>query len=144
MPRPRNLGNNFYDAGFSRYLASIAKYPRLSREDELSLARRYRDDDDVAAGHALVTSNLRFVVKIASGFRGYGFPLTDLVEEGNLGLLEAAKRFDPDRDRRFMTYGTYWVRAYILAYVLRSWSLVGIGSSPVQSKLFFRLQRERA
>jgi RNA polymerase sigma-32 factor len=131
------------DPGFQPYLARIAKYPILNREQEVELARGYRAGD-IASGHALATSNLRFVVQIALGFSGYGFKLSDLVEEGNIGLLEAVKRFDPERGRRFMTYAAFWVRAYILAYVLKSWSMVGVGTGPMQSKLFFRLQRERA
>jgi RNA polymerase sigma-32 factor len=132
------------DSGFQTYLSSIQKYPPLDREREVELARRWQQAGDHAAADALVTANLRFVVKIAAGYRGYGFRVADLVEEGNLGLLEAVKRFDPERGRRFMTYGAYWIRAYILAYVLKSWSLVGVGTGPLQSKLFFRLQRERA
>jgi RNA polymerase sigma-32 factor len=140
----KKLTNLYSDAGFQRYLAAIGKFPLLTREREIELARAYRDQHDQGAAEALVTANLRFVVKIALGFRGYGFKVADLVEEGNLGLLEAVRRFDPERGRRFMTYAAFWIRAYILAYVLRSWSLVGVGSGPLQSKLFFRLQRERA
>jgi RNA polymerase sigma-32 factor len=131
------------DIGLQTYFASIRKYGALTREQEVALARRWQRGEATAA-EQLVTANLRFVVKIAAGYRGYGFALADLVEEGNLGLLEAVKRFDPDRGRRFMTYAAYWVRAFILAYVLKSWSLVGVGTGPLQSKLFFRLQRERA
>ena len=143
MAATRN-SESFGDAGFQKYLAAISRYPILTREQEVDLARRYRDDGDQVAAHALATANLRFVVKIAAGFRGYGLKLTDLVEEGNLGLLEAVKRFDPERGRRFMTYAAFWIRAYILAYVLKSWSMVGVGTGPLQSKLFFRLSRERA
>jgi RNA polymerase sigma-32 factor len=139
----RRNDESFGDAGFQKYLAAVAKYPLLTREQEIVLARQYLGGDPTS-GQALVTSNLRFVVKIAAGFRGYGLKLTDLVEEGNLGLLEAVKRFDPERGRRFMTYAAFWIRAYILAYVLKSWSMVGVGTGPLQSKLFFRLQRERA
>jgi RNA polymerase sigma-32 factor len=144
MAATNRNSESFGDAGFQKYLAAIARYPVLTREQEIDLARRYRDERDQAAAHALATANLRFVVKIAAGFRGYGLKLTDLVEEGNLGLLEAVKRFDPERGRRFMTYAAFWIRAYILAYVLKSWSLVGVGTGPLQSKLFFRLSRERA
>jgi RNA polymerase sigma-32 factor len=132
------------DVGLRTYLGSIRKYATLTREQETELARRWRDHRDPLAAEQLVTANLRFVVKIAAGYRGYGFALADLVEEGNLGLLQAVKRFDPERGRRFMTYAVYWVRAFILAYVLKSWSLVNVGTGPLQSKLFFRLQRERA
>ena len=92
----------------------------------------------------MVRANLRFVVKMASHYRGYGFRIADLVEEGNIGLLEAVKRFDPSRNLRFMTYAAYWIRAYILAHVLKQWSLVGVGTGPLQSKMFFRMARERA
>jgi RNA polymerase sigma-32 factor len=132
------------DSGFQRYVSMIQQYPPLSREEEVVLARRWLEHHDRQAAEKLVKANLRFVVRIAAGYRGYGFRIADLAEEGNLGLLEAIKRFDPDRGHRFMTYATYWIRAYILAYVLKSWSLVGVGTGPLQSKLFFRLQRERA
>ncbi len=129
---------------FRFYLNRISQFDSLDRETELRLAESWRTRGDRAAAHALVCSNLRFVVKIANGYRGYGLPVPDLVEEGNIGLLEAVKRFDPSRERRFMTYATYWIRAYILAHVLKQWSMVGIGTGPLQSKLFFRLARERA
>jgi RNA polymerase sigma-32 factor len=132
------------DVGLRSYLAHIRKFASLTREQEVELSRRWLRQGDRAAAEELVTANLRFVVKIAAGYRGYGFALSDLIEEGNLGLLEAVKRFDPERGRRFMTYAAYWIRAFILAYVLKSWSLVGVGTGPLQSKLFFRLQRERA
>jgi len=132
------------DHGLQLYLSGIRRYAPLSREQEVELARRWLHQHDQAAAERLVECNLRFVVKIATGYRGYGFRIADLVEEGNLGLLEAVKRFDPERGRRFMTYAAYWIRAFILVYVLKSWSLVGVGTGPLQSKLFFRLQRERA
>jgi RNA polymerase sigma-32 factor len=132
------------DDGFARYLHLIKQYPRLDRQAELRLARRYKRTHDRAASDALVQSHLRDVVAIASQYRGYGFRLSDLVEEGNIGLLEAVKRFDPSRNLRFMTYAAYWVRAYILAHVLKQFSMVGVGTGPLQSKLFFRLARERA
>jgi len=130
--------------GFSRYLDQIKHYPRLDRQAELRLARRYKRTHDRAASDALIQSHLRDVVAIASQYRGYGFRLADLVEEGNIGLLEAVRRFDPGRNLRFMTYAAYWVRAYILAHVLKQFSMVGVGTGPLQSKLFFRLARERA
>jgi RNA polymerase sigma-32 factor len=132
------------DDGFARYLHLIKQYPRLDRQAELRLARRYKRTHDRKASDALVHSHLRDVVAIASQYRGYGFRLSDLVEEGNIGLLEAVKRFDPTRNLRFMTYAAYWVRAYILAHVLKQFSMVGVGTGPLQSKLFFRLARERA
>ena len=132
------------DDGFSRYLHQIKQYPRLDRNAELRLARRYKRNRDMQAADLLVQSHLRDVVAIASQYRGYGFRLSDLVEEGNIGLLEAVRRFDPSRNLRFMTYAAYWVRAYILAHVLKQFSMVGVGTGPLQSKLFFRLARERA
>ncbi len=132
------------DNGFQFYLSMIQKYPPLNREQELVLARQWLGKGDREAANKLVKANLRFVVKIASGYRGYGFKIADLVEEGNLGLLEAVKRFDPERGRRFMTYAAYWIRAYVLAHVLKQGSLVGGGTGPLQSKLFFRMARERA
>jgi alternative sigma factor RpoH len=132
------------DAGFRAYLNAIQRFEPLDRETELRLARRWQKRNDLEAAHTLVRANLRFVVKIANHYRGYGFRIADLVEEGNIGLLEAVKRFDPARNLRFMTYAAYWIRAYILAHVLKQWSLVGVGTGPLQSKLFFRMARERA
>ncbi len=129
---------------FRAYLLRIQQLQPLDRATEMMLAERWRERGDVSAAHTLVCANLRYVVKIAHGYRGYGLPIPDLVEEGNVGLLEAVKRFDPSRERRFMTYATYWIRAYMLAHVLKQWSMVGIGTGPLQSKLFFRLARERA
>jgi RNA polymerase sigma-32 factor len=132
------------DAGFSAYLAAIQHFEPLDREEELKLARRWRRRGDRDAADTLVRANLRFVVKIAMGYRGYGLKVSDLVEEGNIGLCEAVRRFDPARNLRFMTYAAYWIRAYILAHVLKQWSMVGVGTGPLQSKLFFRMARERA
>ncbi len=132
------------DAGFNAYLASIQKFEPLDRDEELRLARRWRRRSDREAADALVRANLRFVVKIAMQYRGYGIRVADLVEEGNIGLCEAVRRFDPSRNLRFMTYAAYWIRAYILAHVLKQWSMVGVGTGPLQSKLFFRMARERA
>ena len=131
------------EKGFKRYLTSIERYPKLDRVGELELAVAYHDGDK-AAGDKLVSCNLRFVVKIAVGYCGYGFKLSDLVAEGNIGLLQAVRRFEPERGLRFMTYASYWVRAHVLSYILKHWSLVGVGTGPMQSKLFFRLQREKA
>jgi RNA polymerase sigma-32 factor len=130
------------DVGLVRYLAEIERYPVLGRDDELALGRRARAGDREAADR-LLTSSLRFVPKIASGYGGHGFRTGDLIAEGNLGLMEAIRRFDPDRGLRFMTYAGYWVRAFILAHLLRQWSLVGAGTGPRQSRMFFRLSRER-
>ena len=131
------------ESGFKRYLSSIERFPKLDRARELALATAYHDGDK-ASGDLLVSSNLRFVVKIAVGYRGYGFRLSELVAEGNVGLLQAVRRFEPQRGLRFMTYASYWVRAHVLSYILKHWSLVGVGTGPMQSKLFFRLQREKA
>ena len=129
---------------FRAYLGQITRYPLLSREDELELALRYWERKDQRAADRLVCCNLRYVVKMANGYRGYGLRVADLVEEGNVGLLEAVRRFDPTRGRRFMTYASFWIRAYILAHVLKQWSMVAVGTGPIQSRLFFRLARERA
>ena len=130
--------------GFRAYLNQLQHHEPLDRKTELRLARRWVKHHDRAAAEKQVCSNLRFVVKLASGYRNYGIRLADLVEEGNIGLLEAVKRFDPERGHRFMTYAAYWIRAYILAHVLKQRSLVGVGTGPLQSKMFFRLARERA
>jgi RNA polymerase sigma-32 factor len=132
------------EGAFRHYLNEINKFEPLDREAEHALAVRWWLRGDEQAAHALVRANLRYVVKIAGQYRGYGLGVADLVEEGNIGLLEAVKRYDPSRGLRFMTYATYWVRAYVLAHVLKQWSMVGIGTGPLQSKLFFRLARERA
>ncbi len=132
------------DAGFSVYLAAISKYEPLDRLEELRLARRWQRRKDRDAADTLVRANLRFVVKIAMQYRGYGLRVSDLVEEGNIGLCEAVRRFDPSRNLRFMTYAAYWIRAFVLAHVLKQWSMVGVGTGPLQSKLFFRMARERA
>jgi RNA polymerase sigma-32 factor len=131
------------DHGFQKYLASIERYPVLDRTAELELSRAYLEGNK-AAGDKLVCCNLRYVVKIANGYRGYGFKLAELVAEGNVGLLQAVRRFEPERGLRFMTYAAYWVRAHVLSYILKHWSLVGVGTGPMQSKLFFRLHREKA
>jgi RNA polymerase sigma-32 factor len=132
------------DAGFSAYLSAIQHFQPLDRAEELRLARRWRKRGDREAADTLVRANLRFVVKIAMQYRGYGLRVSDLVEEGNIGLCEAVRRFDPARNLRFMTYAAYWIRAYMLAHVLKQWSMVGVGTGPLQSKLFFRMARERA
>ncbi|MFO0632508.1 MAG: RNA polymerase factor sigma-32 [Nannocystaceae bacterium] len=131
------------DQGFSRYVTAIERYAVLDRDRELALSRAFRDGDK-ASGDLLVCCNLRYVVKIAQGYRGYGFRINELVAEGNLGLLQAVRRFEPERGLRFMTYASYWVRAHVLSYILKHWSLVGVGTGPMQSKLFFRLHREKA
>jgi RNA polymerase sigma-32 factor len=128
----------------SAYRSAIQRFSSLDRETELDLAWRWRRDGDKRAANALVESHLQFVVKVASQYRGYGMQLADLVEEGNLGLLEAVRRFEPSRNLRFKTYAVYWIRAYIVDHLLREWSIVGGGTGPLVSRTFFRLRRERA
>jgi RNA polymerase sigma-32 factor len=132
------------DSALARYIAAVKDIPELSREDELALARRWVKRGDREAAVQLVNANLRYVVAIAITYRRYGLSLADLIAEGNFGIVHAIRKFDPDRGTRFVTYAAYWIRAYILNYVIRSWSLVGVGSGPLRSKLFFRLRRERA
>jgi RNA polymerase sigma-32 factor len=131
------------DPGLRTYLAAVERFETLDRAKEQELARQYLRSGDDRLAHRLAHANLRFVVRIAYGYRGYGLRVADLIEEGNLGLLEAVRRFDPERGLRFMTYATYWVRAYILAHILKQRTLVGVGTGPLQSRLFFRLARER-
>ncbi len=126
-----------------QYLREIARYPLLSCEEELELARSFRDRGDTRAAHALVTANLRFVVKVAWGYRSYGLRVPDLVQEGNIGLMKAVQKFDPDKGIRLISYAVWWIRAYIQNYVLRSWSLVKLGTTQAQRKLFFSLARVR-
>ena len=108
------------------------------------LAKRWREHGDSQAAHKLVTSHLRLVAKIAMGYRGYGLPIGEVISEGNVGLMQAVKKFDPDKGTRFVTYAAYWIRAFILNHVIKSWSMVGSGSGPLRSKMFFRLRREKA
>jgi RNA polymerase sigma-32 factor len=138
-PRPIDQGT-----AISRYIAQVRAVPELSREQEGELARAWRDRGDQEAAAKLALANLRHVVSIAVGYRRYGIPLSELVAEGNFGVVHAIRKFDPDRGVRFVTYAAYWVRAYILNHVIQSWSLVGVGSGPLRSKMFFRLRRERA
>ncbi len=132
------------DKGSRRYIAATMKAPYLEREHEFALARRWRDEGDTEALDDLVFAYARLVVKIASGFRGYGLPLGDLVQEGNVGLMQAAARFDPDRHVRFSTYARWWVVAAIQEYILRNSSIVRIGTTAAQKSLFFKLRRIRA
>jgi len=123
------------------YLQEIKKFPILTAEEEYMLAKRYKEHDDTAAAHKLVTSHLRLVAKIAMGYRGYGLPVTDLISEGNLGIMQAVKKFDPEKGFRLATYAMWWIRAEIQEYVLHSWSLVKIGTTAAQKKLFFNLKK---
>ncbi len=131
------------DDGLERYLSEIRKVPLLEREEEYMLARRWIDHKDVEAAHRLVLSHLRLVAKIAAGYRGYGLPYAELVSEGNIGLLQAVRRYDPERGFRLATYAMWWIRAAVQDYVLRSWSLVKIGTTAAQKKLFFNLRKLR-
>ncbi len=131
------------EPGLRAYVAQVEKEPLLDRDEELELARRFRDGDR-AAGDALVRSHLRAVVRQARKYGGYGIHLSELIGEGTVGLLEAQRRFEPERGLRFLTYARYWIRAYILAYVLKHWSIVDMGTTALRSKLFFRLQGEHA
>jgi len=129
------------EGNLSRYLQEIRKFPMLSPEEELALSRRWREHEDLEAAHKLVTSHLRLVAKIAMGYRGYGLPVGELISEGNVGMMQAVKRFDPDRGFRLATYAMWWIRAAIQEYILHSWSLVKIGTTAAQKKLFFNLRR---
>jgi RNA polymerase sigma-32 factor len=126
-----------------RYMKEVSRYPVLSVEDERDLARAYRDRGDTRAGHALVAANLRFVVKVALGYQGHASRLADLVQEGNMGLMRAVQKFDPDMGIRLITYAVWWIRAYIQNHVLHSWSVVKIGTTQAQRKLFFGLAQAR-
>ena len=129
------------EGGLSRYLQEIRKFPLLLPEEEFMLAKRWREHGDVEAAHRLVTSHLRLVAKIALGYRGYGLPVSELISEGNVGMMQAVKRFEPDRGFRLATYAMWWIRASIQEYILRSWSLVKLGTTAAQKKLFFNLRK---
>ena len=128
------------DSGLQVYLREIWKFPILSASDEYMLARRFRDHGEIHAAHKLVTSHLRLVAKIAMGFRGYGLPLADLMSEGNIGLMKAVKKFEPERGFRLSTYAIWWIRAAITEYILKSWSMVKMGTVSAQKKLYFSLR----
>lgn len=129
------------EASLNRYLAEIRKFPLLTAEQEYMLAKRYQQHEDPAAAAQLVTSHLRLVAKIAMGYRGYGLPVSELISEGNIGLMQGVKKFDPDRGFRLATYAMWWIRASIQEFILRSWSLVKMGTTAAQKKLFFNLRR---
>jgi len=129
------------EGNLSIYLQEIKKFPILTAEEEYMLAKRYKEHGDTDAAHKLVTSHLRLVAKIAMGYRGYGLPVTDLISEGNVGIMQAVKKFDPERGFRLATYAMWWIRAQIQEYVLHSWSLVKIGTTSAQKKLFFNLKK---
>ena len=127
--------------GLSIYLAQIKKFPMLDAEEEYMLAKNWKDNGNLKAAHKLVTSHLRLVAKIAMGYRGYGLPVNELISEGNIGLMQAVKKFDPDKGFRLATYAMWWIKAAIQEYVLRSWSLVKMGTTNAQKKLFFNLKK---
>ena len=127
--------------GLSIYLAQIKKFPMLDAEEEYMLAKNWRENGNLKSAHKLVTSHLRLVAKIAMGYRGYGLPVNELISEGNLGLMQAVKKFDPEKGFRLATYAMWWIKAAIQEYVLRSWSLVKMGTTTAQKKLFFNLKK---
>jgi RNA polymerase sigma-32 factor len=129
------------DGGLSRYLQEIRKFPMLEPNEEYMLAKRYKEHADPSAAQRLITSHLRLVAKIAMGYRGYGLPISEVISEGNVGLMHAVKRFEPDKGFRLATYAMWWIRAAIQEYVLRSWSLVKIGTTAAQKRLFFNLRK---
>ena len=127
--------------GLRRYLQEISKFPMLKHEEEIDLAKRWLEHGDVEAAHRLVTSHLRLVAKMAFRYRGYGLPVGELIAEGNIGMMQAVKRFDPDKGFRLATYAIWWIKASMQEYILRSWSMVKIGSSAAQKRLFFNLRK---
>ena len=129
------------EGGLSLYLAQIKKFPMLDAEEEYMLAKNWKDRGNLKSAHKLVTSHLRLVAKIAMGYRGYGLPVSELISEGNIGLMQAVKKFDPDKGFRLATYAMWWIKAGIQEYVLRSWSLVKMGTTAAQKKLFFNLKK---
>ncbi len=137
-PRVPALGS---EGNLSSYLQEIRKFPMLEQEQEYTLAKDWREDGDVESAHQLVTSHLRLVAKIAMGYRGYGLPVSELISEGNVGMMQAVKRFDPERGFRLATYAMWWIRAAIQEYILHSWSLVKMGTTAAQKKLFFNLRK---
>ena len=129
------------EGGLARYLQEIRRFPMLTQKEEFTLAKQWTEQGDVEAAHKLVTSHLRLVAKIAMGYRGYGLPVGELISEDNIGMMQAVKRFDPDRGFRLATYAMWWIRAAIQEYILHSWSLVKIGTTAAQKKLFFNLRK---
>jgi RNA polymerase sigma-32 factor len=136
-----NLPSIALDGGLSKYLTQIKKFPMLSAEEEYMLAKSWRDRGDLKSAQKLITSHLRLVAKIAMGYRGYGLPVSEMVSEGNIGLMQAVKKFEPEKGFRLATYAMWWIKASIQEYVLRSWSLVKMGTTTAQKKLFFNLKK---
>ena len=139
----RGLPSLQSEGGLSRYLSEIRKFPLLQPEEEYMFAKRWKEHEDPEAARKLVTSHLRLVAKIAMGYRGYGLPVSEIVAEGNVGLMQAVKRFEPDKGFRLATYAMWWIRAAIQEYILRSWSLVKMGTTAAQKKLFFNLRKAK-
>jgi RNA polymerase sigma-32 factor len=144
MARSATLPILTAESGLSRYLEDIRKFPMLEPQDEYMLAKRWREHGDRDAAHKLVTSHLRLVAKIAMGYRGYGLPISEVVSEGNVGLMQAVKRFEPEKGFRLATYAMWWIKAAIQEYILRSWSLVKMGTTANQKKLFFNLRKAKS
>jgi RNA polymerase sigma-32 factor len=132
------------DSGLNRYMSEIRKFPMLAKDEEFMLAKRWSEHQDSQAAHRLVTSHLRLVAKIAMGYRGYGLPMGEVISEGNVGLMQAVKKFEPERGFRLATYAMWWIKAAIQEYVLRSWSLVKMGTTAAQKKLFFNLRKVKS
>ncbi len=139
----RGLPSLAGEGGLSRYLTEIRKFPLLDPQEEYMLAKRWKEHEDPNAARKLITSHLRLVAKIAMGYRGYGLPVSEIVAEGNVGLMQAVKRFEPDKGFRLATYAMWWIRAAIQEYILRSWSLVKMGTTAAQKKLFFNLRKAK-
>jgi RNA polymerase sigma-32 factor len=144
MARTASLPILTAESGLSRYLEEIRRFPMLEPHDEYMLAKRWREHGDREAAHKLVTSHLRLVAKIAMGYRGYGLPISEVVSEGNVGLMQAVKRFEPEKGFRLATYAMWWIKAAIQEYILRSWSLVKMGTTANQKKLFFNLRKAKS
>ena len=144
MAVTRSLAVMSPEQGLSRYLTEIRKFPMLAKDEEFMLAKRWTEHQDPEAAHRLVTSHLRLVAKIAMGYRGYGLPIGEVISEGNVGLMQAVKKFDPDKGFRLATYAMWWIRASIQEYILRSWSLVKMGTTAAQKKLFFNLRKAKS
>ena len=139
-----NVQTSAVDPGLARYLRQAWRFPMLKPQEEYMLAKRWREHGDRNAAHGLVTSHLRLVAKIAVGYRGYGLPISEVISEGNVGLMQAVKRFEPERGFRLATYAMWWIKAAIQEYILRSWSLVKMGTTANQKKLFFNLRKAKS
>src|SRR6202045_3374260 len=144
MARTATMAILAVESGLTRYFEQIRRFPLLEPQDEYMFAKRWREHGDGDAAHRLVTSHLRLVAKIAMGYRGYGLPISEVISEGNVGLMQAVKRFEPEKGFRFATYAMWWIKAAIQEYILRSWSLVKLGTTANQKKLFFNLRKTKS